>query len=284
MALKKIIFFTLMLLAFAQTTQARQQPSWNKLLHQANAQVQTNWATRYEHGEGVERDQARAITLYCAAAKKGHIRAQYQLGWLYANGRGVKRDDALAAAWFRLAAAKGDGHAQRMLALVDDPRKKRKKAKCVGGIKAKPKIQRAIARVSPSSPSRKKVEKLVKRLAPKYDLDPALVMAVIEMESGFQAHAVSPKNAQGLMQLIPGTAERFGVRNTMDPEQNLNGGMAYLRWLLKLFKGDVKLALASYNAGENAVAKYGGIPPYPETQHYVATIIDRYGQTTHPLN
>jgi membrane-bound lytic murein transglycosylase MltF len=91
------------------------------------------------------------------------------------------------------------------------------------------------------------------------------------------AKARSPKNAQGLMQLIPATAQRFGVRNVWDPEQNLRGGMAYLQWLLQHFKGDVKLALAGYNAGEKAVERHGGVPPYRETQAYVKRIMKRVG-------
>ena len=118
---------------------------------------------------------------------------------------------------------------------------------------------------------------LVRALAPKYSLDPKLVLAVIEAESNFNPKARSPKNAQGLMQLIPATAQRFGVRNVWDPEQNLRGGMAYLQWLLKHFKGDVKLALAGYNAGEKAVERHGGVPPYRETQAYVKRILKRVG-------
>jgi soluble lytic murein transglycosylase-like protein len=117
----------------------------------------------------------------------------------------------------------------------------------------------------------------VRSLAPRYRLDPNLVLAVVEVESNFNPKAVSPKNAQGLMQLIPATAERFGVRDVWDPEQNLHGGMAYLRWLLDYFKGDVKLALAGYNAGEKAVERHGGIPPYAETQAYVQKILRRIG-------
>ena len=118
---------------------------------------------------------------------------------------------------------------------------------------------------------------LVRELAPQYALDPKLVLAVIETESNFNPKARSPKNAQGLMQLIPATAQRFGVRNVWDPEQNLRGGMAYLQWLLKHFKGDVKLALAGYNAGEKAVERHGGVPPYRETQAYVKRIMKRVG-------
>ena len=100
---------------------------------------------------------------------------------------------------------------------------------------------------------------------------------MVEAESNFNPQARSPKDAQGLMQLIPATADRFGVKDVWDPEQNLNGGMAYLRWLLDHFDGDVKLALAGYNAGEGAVEKHGGVPPYQETQSYVARILRRLG-------
>ncbi len=98
------------------------------------------------------------------------------------------------------------------------------------------------------------------------------MLAVVQVESNFDPNARSPKNAQGLMQLIPETAERFGVGDVWDPEQNLRGGMAYLRWLLDNFDGDVKLALAGYNAGEGAVQRHGGIPPFAETQDYVQRI------------
>ncbi|MDQ2695480.1 MAG: transglycosylase SLT domain-containing protein [Pseudomonadota bacterium] len=251
------------------------QGSWQQLMTKAGAAAQTEWAERYEHGEGVQRDYAKAITLYCAAARRGYAPAQYQLGWLYANGRGVERDDALAAAWFRLAAAKGDAHARRMLAQVDDP-KRRKQAQCVY-----PAGDALLAEGEPS-PARQRIEAWVRDLAPDYGLDPRLVLAVIRAESNFNANARSPKNAQGLMQLIPDTAARFGVRNSLDPLQNLHGGMAYLRWLLAYFQGDVRLALAGYNAGEKAVERYRGIPPYAETRAYVAAIVRAYGQVSHP--
>ncbi len=116
---------------------------------------------------------------------------------------------------------------------------------------------------------------MVRKLAPEYQLNPNLVLAVVEMESNFNPAAHSHKNAQGLMQLIPATAERFGVQNVWDPEQNLRGGMSYLRWLMGHFEGDLELVLAAYNAGEGAVARHGGIPPYAETQRYVKRIIGR---------
>jgi soluble lytic murein transglycosylase-like protein len=117
------------------------------------------------------------------------------------------------------------------------------------------------------------IRMLVTRLAPTYGLDPALVNAVIAAESAFDADAVSAKNAKGLMQLMPDTAKRFGVADAFDPEQNLRGGMSYLRFLLDLFNGEASLALAAYNAGEGAVLRYRGIPPYSETRDYVVKVL-----------
>ena len=117
----------------------------------------------------------------------------------------------------------------------------------------------------------------IQELAPQFDLDPALVTEVVRAESNFNPRARSHKGALGLMQLIPATARRFGVDDPFEPTQNLRGGMAYLRWLLERFDGDLRLTLAGYNAGEAAVERYGGVPPYAETQAYVAKILARYG-------
>ncbi|HRX69779.1 MAG TPA: transglycosylase SLT domain-containing protein [Candidatus Competibacteraceae bacterium] len=257
-------------------------PAWIKLIKETPV-AQVEWATRYEHGEGVPQNYERAMQLYCAAARRGHVQAQYQLGWMYANARGVARNDAQAAAWFRLAAAKGDAPAKRMLARVDDPAKV-EQAHCVEPVDPTPKPPAPVIvrRKKPTSPEQAQIVSLVNRLAPGYGLQPALVLAVIEAESGFNSQARSVKNAQGLMQLIPETAERFGVQDPYDPVQNLQGGMAYLRWLLAYFQGDVRLSLAGYNAGEGAVVRYGGVPPYAETRAYVEKIIRDYGQLAHP--
>lgn len=137
------------------------------------------------------------------------------------------------------------------------------KAKCSSG-------SGLLSRVPPT------VRKIVQELAPKYGLDPLLVYAVIAAESAFRTRAVSHANAQGLMQLIPGTAKRFGVKDPFDPKQNVRGGMKYLRWLLKKFEGNINHALAGYNAGEGAVMRYRGIPPYRETKAYVKKIRRMY--------
>jgi soluble lytic murein transglycosylase-like protein len=114
-------------------------------------------------------------------------------------------------------------------------------------------------------------------VAPSTGLEPQLLVAVISTESGFRAKAVSAKGAQGLMQLMPATARRLGVTDPFDPEQNVRGGARYLTELLRLFNGDLPLALAAYNAGENAVLKHGrAIPPYPETRQYVARVMEKY--------
>jgi soluble lytic murein transglycosylase-like protein len=117
----------------------------------------------------------------------------------------------------------------------------------------------------------------VQDAAARHGLDPCLIFSVMRAESSFNRMAVSPKGASGLMQLMPETATRFGVRNIFDPRENVFGGAKYLRWLLDRFNGDVRLALAGYNAGEGAVEFYGlRIPPFMETQNYVRTIYARY--------
>ncbi|MGH9819222.1 MAG: lytic transglycosylase domain-containing protein [Pyrinomonadaceae bacterium] len=111
----------------------------------------------------------------------------------------------------------------------------------------------------------------------RYGVDPLLIYSQMHQESTFKAMAISPKGASGLMQLMPGTARRFGVDKIYDPKQNIEGGVRYMRFLLDMFNGDVVLALAGYNAGEGAVTKYGWqVPPYRETQEYVRRITDRY--------
>jgi soluble lytic murein transglycosylase-like protein len=125
--------------------------------------------------------------------------------------------------------------------------------------------------------NRKKFTPHIQRIAKQHGLDPRLMHAVISAESSFNPRAVSHAGAMGLMQLMPGTARRFGVTDPFNPEQNLTGGARYLRWLLDKFNNDQVLALAAYNAGENAVIKYGHrIPPYAETQTYISRVLDFY--------
>jgi soluble lytic murein transglycosylase-like protein len=121
------------------------------------------------------------------------------------------------------------------------------------------------------------IDALVGEAALQNGLDPCLILSIMRTESGFNRTAVSVKGAMGLMQLMPATATRFGVKNIFDPRENVLGGSKYLRWLLDRFSGDVRLALAGYNAGEGSVEFYGyRIPPFLETQNYVRTIYARY--------
>ena len=121
-------------------------------------------------------------------------------------------------------------------------------------------------------------DQLIRETAARYELEYALVKAVIKAESSFNRMAVSPKGALGLMQLMPSTAQRFGVRNAFSPEENVRAGVAYLRQLLDRYRNDEALALAAYNAGPGAVAAYGGVPPYAETREYVDDIRDRWSR------
>ncbi len=114
-------------------------------------------------------------------------------------------------------------------------------------------------------------------------VDPRFIHAVIWQESKYIANARSQAGASGLMQLMPATARRFGCKDLDDPADNIEAGTKYLSWLLKRFSGNVELALAGYNAGEGAVDKYNGIPPYNETQNYVRVISERYGKSYHPI-
>ena len=138
-------------------------------------------------------------------------------------------------------------------------------------------------RPAPATPSADSYRNLIREAAERHAVAPGLVESVIRVESNFEARAVSPKGARGLMQLMPQTAAQLGVRNAFDVRENIDGGVRHLRYLLDLYRGNVSLALAAYNAGVEAVAKYRGIPPYAETQAYVARILgllERAGVST----
>lgn len=285
---------------------AAQNASWLDEAGAQSARRLVDNGIRHEHAEGVNRDFATAHDYYCAAARAGYGDALVRLGWMYANGRGVPHDDAVAHALFARAAGWGHEMGARLASVIraGEPRlppcMQLRAAEPSGAPTASggpgparrsassgptPQVaQPAEFRRPPSTVERKRIVEAVLRMAPQFRLDPRLVMAVMSTESNFDPMARSPKNAMGLMQLIPETAERFAVRDAYDPIENLRGGMAYLRWLLAYFRGDVTLALAGYNAGEGAVDRFRGVPPFSETLAYVQRIRAQYPFDRHPYD
>ena len=248
-----------------------------------------------EHGDGgSSRDPVAAALLYCRAARYGDPLAQYNLAWMLTNPRGIERDDAQAAHLFAAAAEQGLAVAANMLKAMGEPQgpppaclrppETDPAPLLAAALRAKSRLS-ALPPLPPPANAPPQIVQFVNLIAPDYKLAPHLVLALMAAESNFDTQAQSPKNAQGLMQLIPDTAARFKVRKLSDPVQNIRGGMAYLRWLMAYFEGDIALVLAAYNAGEGAVDRYRGVPPYAETRMYVRRIIAAMGgQREHPFD
>ncbi|MBL0920419.1 MAG: transglycosylase SLT domain-containing protein [Hydrogenophaga sp.] len=289
-----------------QVAQAQVQPQPQT----ADAQQRLKWriqAVAHELGEGTSRDMATALRLYCQAALAGDAVSARNLGTIHAEGRGVPRNDGLAAHWFARAALLGDQEAEALFRQLAVPAEKPdcvremelREARATAAQERQAELARQAEqqrlddekrvlstayREHVDTAEQRRVMKIVYKLAPRYGLEPGLVYAVIRAESNFNTHALSDKNAQGLMQLIPDTAARFSVSKPFDAEQNIRGGMAYLRWLLAYFRGQVPLAVAAYNAGEGAVDKHGGIPPFAETREYVRRVQRFYALDQHPFD
>ena len=248
-------------------------------------------AFKFKNGAGSARDYAEVAEKYCIAAQTGDADALYALGWMYENGRGVAADQSIAAQLYTKAAQQSHVRAVESLAALQLPSTASKSAlpacmfpkPVVITVTKKEAEQKTISdKTAALFFSQGHILKIVDKLAPRYMIDSNLAMAFIAVESGFNVQATSPKNAQGLMQLIPETAERFGVKNAYKAEDNIKGGLAYLQWLLAYFKGDVELVAAAYNSGERAVDKYKGVPPYAETRMYVKKIASLYTKSSHP--
>lgn len=269
----------------SMTAQAQEAPMLQRMLDQAGA---------LEANTSLPDGAWQAAVLYCQSARWGSIEGQYRLGMLYAFGQGVPANRPWAAALFSLAATQGHAQASQMLDSIelsglelpacvnqDQPPEPAPAPTDYSLASAKPLIDQVLL----SLPANKRwVIKLTTTLSAWYSLDPKLVLSLIAVESNFDHTALSPKAASGLMQLIPDTAERFNVRNAFDATQNLRGGMRYLRWLLSYYRGNVRYALAAYNAGEGRVDRYQGVPPYPETQAYVKRVIGLYGSRRHAFD
>jgi soluble lytic murein transglycosylase-like protein len=264
---KYIAWITALVLSFASASFAAQSTPHSPPVRAATppdsdaarqiAQVYET-AARYEHGDGVPQSFERARALYCEAARGGETKAFFALGWIYLNGRGVSRDDTIAVAWLKKAAERGVVQAVNLLRLMPN-------------VSAADHFGCSLATAARiAAPAR--IRDLIAKTAQELGIDAQLVTAVIAVESAFNPRAISPKNAQGLMQLMPETALRFGVRDPFDEKENVRGGATYLRDLLKRFGGDLTLALAAYNAGEGAIVMNGGVPPYQETRDYIKRV------------
>jgi soluble lytic murein transglycosylase-like protein len=229
------------------------------------------------------RNSPEAVEDLCRMARRGDAESQYQLAWVFAHGRGDARRDDWASYLFFAASSNGHVGAKQMLHSVSWPAAAvptcMTQASVAAPAPAPAPVPATVAVTAPAP-----IEKLVRRLAPQYEVPPLLALAIIAVESNFDTSALSPKNAMGLMQLIPQTAQRFGVRNAFDAQQNVRGGLAYLRWLLAYFEGNVTLVAAAYNAGEGAVDRHRGVPPFNETREYVRRVVARVGSAPQPFN
>ena len=259
-------------------TAAAQPPSLAEKLARAQS---------YEYGEGLPQDRRLAAAMYCEAAVAGSPEAAFRLGWMYANGRGVAHEDGTAVALFQLAASEGDAFSKTVLQRL--PGTPGMLPDCMRPVAPPEPLVAEVPDEGPDPfadlpPWKRKIADLVTQLAPGYGIEPRLALAVIAVESNFDALARSVKDAQGLMQLLPETAERFKVRNPFDMRDNVRGGLAYLRWLLAYYRGEVTLAAAAYNAGEKAVDHYGGVPPYRETRDYVRRVVKLFRSDYHPYD
>jgi soluble lytic murein transglycosylase-like protein len=271
----------------------------------ADAARLTEMGRFFDLSEPPSQDLDKARDLYCRAAALGHAEAVQRLGWMYFKGRGVPASEPMAGTLFRWAAALGDARAAGLAAAAPSTADAPPPCLARAGIASldalRTKSRPASAPPAAAAPNavvdnpvqfrgpvagaeQRKLVQMVVQEARAFRLDPRLVLAVMRAESNFDAAARSPKNAQGLMQLIPETAQRFNVQDAFDPRDNVRGGMAYLRWLLAYYRGDVALALAAYNAGEGAVDRHRGVPPFAETLGYVQRIRAIYPFDRHPFD
>ena len=225
-----------------------------------------------ELGLGLRRNVPLAIRLYCDAAITGSAEGFFRIGRILARGPAHLRNQALANAY--LAQAVQLGHhvaigyfdeAVPFAPLDGDC------SKLEPGLASEPFDLDGY--LSALSPARRRIAELIRRHAARYGIDVRVALAIALAESNLNADAVSPKNAQGVMQLIPDTQVRFGVTRPFDPESNIKGGLAYLKWLKARFDGDWSLVAAAYNAGEGMVERYGDVPPFRETQDYVMRVL-----------
>jgi Transglycosylase SLT domain len=234
----------------------------------------------------------KAADKFCQASRYGSAEGMYRLGLLYMLGMGVPENIEYASSLYGVAAMHGHFESQKMLetmpvrsenlpvCLMSEVAPERSFAQGFASDRS-PAIETYVA----SLPKDKKwLVNLAEKIAKWHQVDSRLVLSIISAESAFKNSALSPKNASGVMQLIPATAQRFNVKNVFNASQNIKGGVKYLRWLLSYFRGDVTLAVAAYNAGEHTVDRYKGVPPFKETKNYVKKVMSLYERKQHAFD
>ncbi|MGL5179040.1 MAG: lytic transglycosylase domain-containing protein [Aeromonas veronii] len=221
----------------------------------------------------------KAIALYCVAASTGNPEGYFRIGRLLATGPASVRSAKMANSYLAMAMRLGNQQASRYYnpRVGNAPMGDQCGVGMHGGqgsyfaLPSTPfNVEAYLAR---QSPGKQKLATMLRHAAKRHQVDVRLVLAIAIAESNLESRAVSAKNAQGVMQLIPETQQRFGVTQPFDPAQNIKGGVSYLKWLDRRFDGDWVLISAAYNAGEKAVERYGGIPPYDETREYVKRVL-----------
>lgn len=264
-----LLFLSSLLAGIPQTAQGRdfrQAPKAMTALRQGQAA---------QHSGNLQ----KAIALYCVAASTGNPEGYFRIGRLLATGPASVRSAKMANSYLAMAIRLGNQQASRYY----NPRVGNAPMgdQCGVGMRGGQGSYFALpstpfnveAYLARQSPGKQKLATMLRHAAKRHQVDVRLVLAIAIAESNLESRAVSAKNAQGVMQLIPETQQRFGVTQPFDPAQNIKGGVSYLKWLDRHFDGDWVLISAAYNAGEKAVERYGGIPPYDETREYVKRVL-----------
>ena len=224
-----------------------------------------------ERGIGVRKNIPQAITFYCDAIAMGSPEGYFRVGRLLSQGPRQVRNPQMANTYLAWAALLGHPEAMKYR---DKQAGNAPLGSCGGFLyRGRSAPFNTASYLTRQSASKQHIAAFIRQTAPQYGVNPRLALSIALVESNLNSNAVSPKNAQGVMQLIPSTQKRFGVQNPFNPEHNIRGGLAYLQWLQQRFGNNWVLVAAAYNAGENNVQRYGGIPPFPETQNYVRRVL-----------
>jgi len=225
-----------------------------------------------EYGIGVRKNRLLALAFYCDAGTMGSPEGFFHVGRIFASGPRQLRNPALANAYLALAVRLGNREALKYYdpMVANAPLRDDCGLHTGGREFERFDIDGYLTRVASS---RQKIALFIRSVARQYEVSPRLALAIAMAESNLDANAVSPRNAQGVMQLIPATQERFGVTKPFDVKHNVHGALAYLRWLHRRFGGDWRLIIAAYNSGEESVERYRGVPPFLETQQYVRRVL-----------